>query len=161
MRVRVLERGAHLAEHVANAADGERALLAHDRAQLDALAVFHDEVELPVFGLAEVDDLDDVRVAQVRREARLELEAADGGDVGDEVAGKELDGEGAAERHVLGEADGAHPAFADALEDPVAAREHLAALEIGDEREAVAGTEARVLGVSLPATRARRHGEGL
>ena len=73
--VRFGERGEHLAQHVDDAPEWERPVLVRDAREVAPAQELHDEVELTVVGLAEVDDADRVRVVEAARGARLGDEA--------------------------------------------------------------------------------------
>ena len=100
---------------------GERPVLVVDAREVAPAQELHDEVELPVRRLAEVDDADRVRVVEAARRARLGDEARRGVLVAEEVRVDDLDRDGAAEVRLLGAVDAAHAADADELEDDVAA----------------------------------------
>ena len=74
--------------------------------------------------VAEVEDLDDVRVLQARHRARLLLESLAVFRVLGEEIGQDLDRHVAVEGGVVRAVDGCHAAAADALHDPVRAERH-------------------------------------
>ena len=88
---------------------------------LDAADQFHDEVRPPGFGRAGVEDLGDVRMVHQRQRLAFGFEA------GDDLPGvhaqlDDLEGDAAAHRFLLlGHIDHAAAAFADLLEQLVAA----------------------------------------
>ena len=124
--VRFGERREHLPEHVDDAAERERPFLVLDAREVLAAQELHDEVELAVLRLAEVDDADGVRVIEPARRARLGDEARRRVLFADEVRVDDLDRDRAPEVRLLGAVDAAHPADADEIEDHVAARQRAA-----------------------------------
>jgi hypothetical protein len=98
-------------------ADLERALALDHRAQLDALEVLHHEVRRAVGGGAGVGDVDDVRVADLRRGARLAPEPLDQVRHAAVARVQDLERDPLADVDVLGEVDLAHAALADQLDD--------------------------------------------
>ncbi len=123
LAVRLGERRQRLPEHVDDAPEGERAVLVRDAREVAPAQELHDEVELAVGRLAEVDDADRVRVVQPARRARLGDEARGGVLLADQVRVDDLHRDGAPEVRLLGAVDAAHSADADELEDQVAARQ--------------------------------------
>ena len=81
----------------------------------------HDEVVAVVVGDVEVEDLEDVVVADDVDRARLVEEAIDDLLVVGVLRVQELDGDLRPDRRVLGHVDGAHPALPEELDDPVRA----------------------------------------
>ena len=103
---------------------GEPAALAHDLTDRRAVHVLHhDEVTVRVGVVAGVVHLHDVRVHQLRGGQRLAPEARDEPVVLGEVLGQQLHGDLALEHAVERPVDGRHPAGAEALVEPVAARD--------------------------------------
>ena len=121
--VRFAERGQRLPQNVHNATERERPLFVGDARQVPAAQELHDEVELAVLRLAEVDDGDGVRVVQAAGGARLGDEAGRGVLFTDEVGVDDLHGDRTPEVRLLGAVDAPHPPDPDELEDDVAARE--------------------------------------
>ena len=89
-----------------------------ERAPLEPL---HHEIGGPVLELPEVEDLDDVLAADVARGLGLAEEAGDHLRVTAALRVEELDRDPPIDAGVLGQVDGAHPAFADLLPDDVVA----------------------------------------
>ena len=79
--------------------------------QAFALEEFHHQVRNPGRHPSDVDDVDDVRVADGVRGARLVHEALDQPAILGELAAQDLDGRLAPHERVFGQVDGAHPAF--------------------------------------------------
>src|SRR5262249_43084257 len=119
-RVRLAERGEHLTEDVDDATERERPLLVPHAREVAPAQELHDEVELLVGGLAEVDDADRVRVIEAARCARLRDEARDRALLPDEVRVHDLDRDGSTEVRLLRPVDTAHATDADELDDDVA-----------------------------------------
>lgn len=117
------ERGEHLPEDADDAPKGERPLLVLDAREVFASQELHDEVELPVLRLAEVDDGDGVRMIEAARCARLGDEARGGVLLTDEVRVDDLDGDGPSEVRLLGAIHASHAADPDEIEDDVSARQ--------------------------------------
>ena len=109
-----------------DAPERERALLVLDAREVLAAQELHDEIELAVLGLAEVDDGDGVRMIEPARRARLGDEARGRVLFTDEVRVDDLDRDGSAEVRLLGAVDAAHAADPDEVEDDVAARKRAA-----------------------------------
>src|SRR5690606_20984907 len=123
-----------------------------------ALDELHREIDQAVGRLAEVIDAADVRVREPRRVARLAIEARDRVGIGVHPRMHHLERALAAHLHVLGQVDGAHPAFAELLDHVVAIGDHLAE-EIArgagrSQRRAVARADALAEGILGPAGRA-------
>ena len=117
--VRARERGAHLLEDVDGARERHRALreLARER---DADEVLHDEIELALFRLADVVDVDDVRVIDAVGGARLAEHPRAEVRLAAEVRADQLERDDAVDEDVTGAIDDAHAAFAGARLEPVA-----------------------------------------
>src|SRR5262249_21166507 len=90
----------------------------------------HEQVRLPVGGLAEIDDLDDPGVADRRRRARLVPETLDDLRLRRELRVEELHRRAPLDDRVLGEVHRAHAALSEGCEDAVVAD------ELSDERRA-------------------------
>ncbi len=117
------ERRERLSEHVDHAPERERPVLVRHAREVFAAQVLHDEVELAVVGLAEIDDRDRVRVVQSARRARLGDEARDRVLFAREVRVNDLHRDRATERRLLRAIHAAHAADADELEDHEPARQ--------------------------------------
>ena len=123
--VRFGERREHLAQHADDATEGERPFLVLDSREVTPAEELHDEVQLTVGRLAEVDDRDGVRMVQPAGGARLGDEAGGGVLLADQVRVDDLDRDGAREIRLFGPINAAHSADADQLHDQVAAGEPL------------------------------------
>ena len=121
--VRLGERRERLAEHVDDAPERQRSVLVRDAREIAPAQEFHDQVELAVGCVAEVDDPHRVRVVQPARGARLGDEARGGVLFAYEVRVDDLHRDRAPEVRLFGAVDAPHPADADELENQVAARE--------------------------------------
>ena len=112
-----------LLEHVERAPDAQAPLPPKERAQVGPVDVPHRDVEQTV-GVAAVDlacvvDRDDVRVVEPGRALRLSHEPLAEARVVRQRRRQHLEGDLAAEAHVLGEIDDAHAAAAEQGLDPV------------------------------------------
>ena len=116
--VRAGERGAHLLEDIDAARERHRSArqLARER---HADEVLHDEVELALFGLTDVVDVDDVRVVDAVGGARFAQHPGAQVGLAAQVRADELERDDAVDEHVTGAIDDAHPALADARFQPV------------------------------------------
>src|SRR5690606_22826759 len=88
------------------------------------IEVLHHEIERTVLELAEVEDADDVVVADAGRGLRLASEALDDARVVGVMRVQDLDRDLVADEEVARRVDRAHPALADLVEDFVAVLEH-------------------------------------
>ncbi len=120
--MRFRERGEHLPKEADDATERERPFSYWIAREVLAAQELHDEIELAVLGLAEVDDADRVRVIEAARGARLGDEARRRVLLTDEMRVDDLDGDGAPQLRLLGAIHAAHPADADEIENDVAAR---------------------------------------
>ena len=84
--------------------------------------VLHDEIELALLGLADVVDVDDVRVVDAVGRARLAQHPGPQVRLAPQVRADQLHRDDAVDEHVAGAVDDAHAAFADARLEAVAAR---------------------------------------
>ena len=125
-RVRGHERVGDLSHDLQRAREGEQAAPHHAR-QRRPLEALHDEEE-PARVLAEVVDLDRVRVAQGGGHAGLALEAGAGLLLRADLRVQQLDRDGAVELGLERLVDGAHAALAEQRADAVAAADDLAGL---------------------------------
>ena len=89
---------------------GVEADLMDDLGEVCALDEFHDEEEMPLRGLPELMDGDDVRVVELGHGAGLAAEAVHEGGVHADLQREELDGDEAVERDLPGLEDRAHAA---------------------------------------------------
>jgi hypothetical protein len=121
--VRARERGAHLLEDVDAARERHGALreLARERR---ADEVLHDEVELALFRLADVVDVDDVRVVDAVGRARLAQHPRAEVGLAAQVGANELQRDHPVDEDVTGAIDDAHSAFARPSLQTVATRDH-------------------------------------
>lgn len=111
-----------LAEQVQRAGPGERrgCVGAEHVVEVVALEQLHCEEDGAARGLAEVGDLHDVGVADLRGGLGLAAEAVAELGIGGEPGGEDLDGDLGAEAKVLGLVDGAHAALAEGPENAIA-----------------------------------------
>src|SRR5262249_29530945 len=91
-----------------------------------AVQVLHDDVAIAVGGRTEVQDFEDVVVADLAGGLRLALESLDGLRVRSRARVKDLDRDPAADPHVLAFVDGAHAARADEADDAILPIQELA-----------------------------------
>ena len=117
--VRARERGAHLLEDVDAARERHRPAreLARERR---ADEVLHDEIELALFGLADVVDVDDVRVVDAVGGARLAQHPRAEVRLAAQVGANQLERDDAIDEHVARAVDDAHAAFAEARFEAIA-----------------------------------------
>jgi len=92
---------------------------AQDAAEVGAVHVFHDEIEVALAGLAEVVHGDDAAMLELGEGAGFALKAGEEIAVGGEFGGEELDGDGAIEGGLRAFVHGAHAAVAEEAFDPV------------------------------------------
>ena len=106
------ERGAHLLEDVDGAGERHRAAreLARERG---ADEVLHHQVELAVFGLADVVDVDDVRVIDAVGGARFAQHPRAQVGLAAQVGANQLERDDPVDEHVARAIDDAHAAFAE------------------------------------------------
>jgi hypothetical protein len=129
-RVSRRERCAHLREHEHDAHLLHRPLAGERLEQVGALRQLHRDERL--FALdAPVEDLDDVRVHQMRGRLRLSLEAAHDHGVTGQVLLEDLERDGAAALLIEGRVDGGHPALAEDLVDAEAPDERAPNQAVG------------------------------
>ena len=88
--------------------------------------VLHDEVELALLGLADVVDVDDVRVVDAVGGARLAQHPRAKMRLAAQIGANQLQRDDAIDEHVAGAIDDAHAAFAEARLEPVAPGDDLA-----------------------------------
>ena len=128
--MRLRQRARHLAQDVDHAPGVLGTELAHERLQVDAVQELHRVVEDAVRRAPVVEDGDGVRMAELRGELHLALEAGQAL-LARAVRPQELDRGRAAQHGVLGAVDDAHAAFPEALQERVLAEmaglAHLAA----------------------------------
>ena len=117
--VRVRERREELERQGGGDLGRHRAALLQELAQGRAADELDDEVLLGLVGLADVEDLDDVRVAELGHRLRLGVEARDDLARIAQVGMDDLDGDLAPEAAIARAVHGRHPAVADLLEDLV------------------------------------------
>ncbi len=129
--VGVLEREGDLPDHAEGDGQVRRPLAREVVAEVPPLDVFEDHVSLAVV-LAELVDVDDVRVVQFRDGLGLGLEPLQGGGVGRELVAEQLQRDFPLERELAGEVDLPHAAGAEPAEELVVAER--AAGEIGRRR---------------------------
>src|SRR5262249_21254037 len=90
--------------------------------QAFALDVLHGDVVLPV-GLANVVDGSDVGMIERGSEARFLKESRQALGIGGPLRREHLQGDHAAQASIFGAIDGAHPAFADLIENAIVAED--------------------------------------
>ena len=119
--VRGLERECDLVRDVQRPVQLDRAILLDQILEALALKILHDEVDRSVGHDAEVRDVDDVRVVDRGRRARLAEEAVDRLLIPGELRVQDLHRDGLLDVDVLAAVDGAHPTAAEDLVEPVVA----------------------------------------
>ena len=132
--VRRLQRAAALQHDGRHPAQRHRQPGLHDRLQRSAMEEIHHEVMAASVGDVEVEDLDDVVVADDVHRARLVEEALDDALVRGVTRVKHLDRDLRPDRRVLAHVDGAHPPLAEELHHLVRAEEtanHFVAVRRG------------------------------
>ena len=112
----------------------ERAPLFEHLAERRAANQLDDEVLLGLPLRRDVEDLDDVRVAELRDRLRLDVEAVLGLEGVAQVRMNDLDGDVATKARVVRPVDGGHPAVADLLEHLVLRERWRASAKGGDSR---------------------------
>jgi len=117
--VRTRERRGHLLEHVDAARErhGATRELTRERRTHE---VFHDEVELALFGLADIVDVDDVRVIDAIGGARFSEHPCAEVRLPAEIGANELERDDAIDEHVACSVDDAHTAFTGACFEAIA-----------------------------------------
>ncbi|MEZ4392180.1 MAG: hypothetical protein R3A48_13880 [Polyangiales bacterium] len=120
--VRATERRRHLLEHVDRPREGERPL-GDLRRERRADEVLHHEVELALLGLADVVNVDDVRVVDAVRGAGLAEHPRAQVGLAAEVGANELERDDAVNQHVSGAVDHAHAALAQPRFEPIPPRD--------------------------------------
>ncbi len=126
--VRGAERVDHVMHHCQEIADGERRIAGEGVVEGQAREQLHHEVGGVLVVLADVEDVDDARVVDLRGDARLAGEAVARERRGGDVRVHELDRELAAGAEVRRAPHLAHAAEAEPLVDPVFALDYLARL---------------------------------
>jgi hypothetical protein len=119
------ERRAHLLEHIDGASELEwsaREL----RRKRSADQVLHHQIEFALVRLADVVDVDDVRVIDPVRGARLSQHPRAEVRFPAQVRPDQLDGDDSIDEHVAGAVHDAHAALTDARLEPIAAGDDLA-----------------------------------
>ena len=118
-----VDRRGDAAEQVDDLGGGQRAAVGDALGERTALAELHREVRLALFGAAEVEDRDDVRVHQGAGGTGLAAKAREGDRRGKELREQDLDRDRPVHLLVQRPIDDAGTPLTDALEDPVAAVE--------------------------------------
>ncbi|MFN7915380.1 MAG: hypothetical protein U0Q55_08565 [Vicinamibacterales bacterium] len=144
--VRVGEAAADLFDDAQLPPDGERRVLLDGLGQRLARDVLHDDVR-PVLVIADVEDRDDVRVAQLAGRPGLALEAFTHLGRVDAVA-QQLDGDQAIDGGIASDIDGAHAAPADRFHDFVLTDVHVRAPSPGGSGRQGILSQARAIGRS-------------
>ena len=116
---------------MADALDGEAVRVLREVAEALALEELHHEVGGAVGQVAEVRDVDDVRVADARRGLRFLQEAVEDLAILCQIGAEDLHGDLLVDHLVAREIDEAHPAFAEQLLDLVAVVEGGADVGVG------------------------------
>ena len=131
LHVRFVERAAHLAHDLDDAIGGDRSLLGDDVGERLSRDELHRNVEGAVVRRAEVEDLDRIRVLELRDGAALAVKARDDRGILREVRVQRFDGDLADGRAhlLLADVDLAHAAFAEH-----AGHAEAAADDLSDER---------------------------
>jgi hypothetical protein len=122
--VRAGQSCAHLLEHVHRALDGHRPTRYFGR-ERRTYQVFHHQVELAIVRLADVVDVDDVRVVDAVRCARLPQHPGTKVGFAPEVGANQLYGDDAVDEDVTGPIDDAHTSFTNACLEPISASDDL------------------------------------
>jgi hypothetical protein len=118
-RVRLGERGEHLADDLDGARRRQRSRLPHQPREVDAPQELHHDEQQPVLGAPEVEHAHRVGVVEPGAGAGLGVEARHRGLVAREVRMDHLHREGLAEGGLLGAVHAAHAARSDGFEDDV------------------------------------------
>ena len=132
--VRRAERRGCLAHDVEHAPLGERALALEQLRQAVPLEVLHDDEGASVLGRARVGDVDDVLVADRRRQPRLLHQALRHLGAIEVLFAQHLDRHGLGQQHVRGLVHGAHAAFADLARQAVAIGQRVAHQRVDGRR---------------------------
>ena len=117
--VRVVERAADLLQQLGHVVGVERGVGGDDLLQRLPAHQLHDDEGRAVV-LADVIDVDDVRVGEGGGGARLAFEAGAEAGIGGELRPRRLDRHVTAEEEVVTEVDDRHPALAEATADAIA-----------------------------------------
>jgi hypothetical protein len=96
-----------------------------------SMAVLHDQVELALLGLADVVDVDDVRVVDAVGRARLAQHPGPEVGLAAQVGADELEGHDPVDEDVAGAVDHPHPAFAQSSLEPIPSRDDLPQHRVG------------------------------
>ena len=105
---------------------GQRPLALEQLGQALPVEVLHDHEGAPVLGRARVGDVDDVLVADRRRQLRLLHQALRHLGAIEVLVAQHLDRHRLGQEHVGRFVDGAHAAFADLARQPIAVGERVA-----------------------------------
>ena len=157
--VRGIERERDLVRDVQRAVQLDRAFLLDQILERLALEVLHDEVDRAFGQDAEVGDVDDVRMVDRRRRARLAQEAVDRFLIARELRVQHFHRDGLLDVDVLAEIDGAHAAATEDLVEAVVADVVAEPRDVlfFDEDRGVVQTEALPVGETREAARADFH----
>ena len=110
--VRGGKRGGDLLRDVHRGLDGQATRLLDPVLEILALEILHHEIRLARLGQAEVDDVDQVRMTELRGDLGLAVKARERFRVGGQLAGHELDGDAFVEAQLNRLIDRTHPALA-------------------------------------------------
>jgi hypothetical protein len=119
------QRGAHLLEDVDAARDGHRPA-GQLRRERRAHEVLHHEIELALLRLADVVDVDDVRVIDAVGRPRFAQHPGTEVRLAAQIGADQLQRDHAIDEHVARAVDDAHAPFAEARFEPVSPCDHLA-----------------------------------
>ena len=121
--------------------------------------VLHGDKQAAIFVLVQVNDLDDIRVAQLVSGPRLLAEALDELGVAAQFGGQELERQLPAQQQVLGKVDDAHPALAQLAHGAVLAAHDLARRKLPqlDQHGPVSGAVGVLVRIRRIANRAGFH----
>ncbi len=122
-----------LADVAGRLVEAHRTVEFHDALQVLAVDEFHDD-EIAVHFIVDAIGLHDIGMIERGDRAGLGEEATERDPIFGDRAGDDLEGHAAIHGHVLGEEDGAHAAFAQALDELVLAQAELCPLAQGQER---------------------------
>jgi len=141
--MRFLERVARLDEEADDAVGAQGELFGDDLAEVAAVEILHGDVGRAVEALAEVDDVDRVRVPQLAGGERLLTEALVGVSFSQQALAQDLERHGLLERHLGGPVDDAHASHADGFFDAECVVDHLADVGVVTGRRHVLRLENR------------------
>ena len=144
-----LQRRGHVQRHRDGDVDFRRPL-AQELTEILPLQQLHDQVDPPVGGLVEVDDLDDARVLDVAGGDRLSFQPPHILRARGDLPSQHLRGVPLLHPEVFNLVDGTHPAGADRTDHPVVGPEHGAGdQDVLDVKDVLGGLEGPLHGGHL------------